>query len=60
MKIRLLKAARIPHAAGETVEASPDVVRFLVAVGSAEIVKDAPKKRPRRKAETETETENKE
>jgi len=39
MKVRLLKAARINHQAGEIVEVSPDQFNFLLSVGAAEIVR---------------------
>ena len=38
MKVRLLRAARITHNAGEIVEVSPDQAAFLLSVGSAESV----------------------
>jgi hypothetical protein len=37
MKVRLLKAARINHQAGEIVEVSPDQFNFLLSVGAAEV-----------------------
>lgn len=43
MKARLLKDARIIHKAGEIVEISPAEFDFLVAVGSAEPIKDEEK-----------------
>lgn len=49
MKIRLLRAARINHKPGETVEASPEQARFLISIGAAEIVKPAEKKKPAKK-----------
>ena len=38
MKARLLKDARISHKAGETVEVSPAVFKFLASIGVAEAV----------------------
>lgn len=35
MKVKLLRDARINHAAGEIVEVSPETANFLVSVGSA-------------------------
>ena len=40
MKVKLLRAARIRHEAGETVEVSPAVAGFLFSTGSAERVYD--------------------
>ena len=46
MKLKLLKAARIRHDAGEIVEVSPAEAGFLISTGSAEkIATEAPKKR---------------
>ena len=42
MKVKLLRAARIRHEAGETVEVSPAVAGFLFSTGSAVRVFDAP------------------
>lgn len=53
MKIRLLKPARITMNAGEIVEVSPDQARFLLSVGSAEIVRPEKKETPE-KAATKT------
>ncbi len=44
MKVRLLKAARINHEAGEIVKVSPDQLNFLLSVGSAEIVRESKEK----------------
>ena len=52
MKVRLLRPARITHDAGEIVEVSPDQARFLLSVGSAEIVR--PEKETPEKATTKT------
>lgn len=41
MRLRLKKAARIQHQAGETVEVSPAEARFLLAVGAA-VIEAAP------------------
>ena len=41
MRVRLLKAARINHKAGEIVEVSPDQLNFLLSVGAAEIVRES-------------------
>lgn len=48
MRLRLTRAARINHAAGEIVEVSPDQARFLISLGSAEIVAE---KKPKPKKE---------
>lgn len=53
MKVRLLRAARITHNAGEIVEVSPDQAAFLLSVGSAEPVVAAVKETPE-KATTKT------
>jgi hypothetical protein len=53
MKVRLLRAARITHNAGEIVEVSPDQAAFLLSVGSAESVVAAVKETPE-KATTKT------
>lgn len=53
MKVRLLRPARITHNAGEIVEVSPDAARFLLSVGSAEIVRPEKKEAPE-KATTKT------
>ena len=45
MRVKLLRAARIRHEAGETVEVSPAVAGFLLSTGSAEVVREAPKTR---------------
>ena len=55
MKIRLLRPARITMNAGEIVEVSPDQARFLLSVGSAEIVRPEKKETPE-KATTKTTT----
>lgn len=44
MRVRLLKAARINHKAGEIVEVSPDQLNFLLSVGAAEIVRELEEK----------------
>lgn len=45
MKVKLLRDARIRHAAGEIVEVSPAEFNFLVSVGSAvEVAVSPPKK----------------
>ena len=47
MKVRLLRAARITHNAGEIVEVSPAQAQFLLSVGAAEIIleeRQAPEK----------------
>ena len=44
MRVRLLKAARINHKAGEIVEVSPDQLNFLLSVGAAEIVWESEEK----------------
>jgi len=42
MKVKLLRAARIRHEAGEIVEVSPAEAGFLLSTGSAERVTEAP------------------
>ncbi len=42
MKVKLLRPARILHAAGEIVEVSPEQYEFLLAIGSAVRVKESP------------------
>lgn len=44
MKVRLLKAARINHEAGEIVKVSPGQLNFLLSVGAAEIVRESEEK----------------
>ena len=46
MKVKLIKAARIMHAAGDIVEVSPESAHFLITTKQAEAVKEAatPKK----------------
>ena len=43
MKVKLLRAARIRHEAGEIVEVSPAEAGFLMSLGSAVRVPDAVK-----------------
>ena len=38
MKVKLLRAARIRHEAGEIVEVSPSELNFLLSTGSCELV----------------------
>ena len=42
MKLKLLRAARIRHEAGESVEVSPAEAGFLLSTGSAERVAETP------------------
>ena len=42
MKVKLIRAARIRHDAGEIVEVSPEQYEFLLAIGSAVRVKETP------------------
>jgi len=44
MKLRLTRAARIQHKAGEIVEVSPAEAGFLLSTGSAEYVRETPVK----------------
>lgn len=44
MKVRLLRDSRINHAAGDTVDVSPETAHFLVSVGSAIVVETATRK----------------
>lgn len=53
MKVKLLKAARIRHNAGETVEVSPAEAGFLLSTGSAEIVAEAAPQRETPEAKVE-------
>ena len=50
MKVKLLRAARVRHEAGEIVEVSPDVAHFLLSVGSAVNVEEAPKEPAKKNA----------
>lgn len=50
MKVRLTKAARIRHNAGETVEVTPDEAVFLVSTGSAVIEPETEKKPAKKKS----------
>ena len=59
MKVRLLRDARITHKAGEIVEVSPSEFHFLVSVGSALAVKEAPKEVEKAVIEPEAETPEK-
>ena len=53
MKVRLLKAARINHNAGEIVEVSSAQAGFLLSVGAAEIVTDVkPREIPEQQKKT--------
>ena len=45
MKLKLTRAARIRHEAGEIVEVSPAEAGFLLSTGSAVEITAAPKKR---------------
>lgn len=54
MKLKLLRAARIRHEAGEIVEVSPAEAGFLLSTGSAVIIAEEPVKgreTPEEKAE---------
>lgn len=55
MKVRLIRPARILHHPGEVVEISQDEARFLLGIGSAEIVQAAKPEAP----ETVTKTTRK-
>ena len=56
MKVKLIRAARIRHEAGETVEVSPAEAGFLISTGSAVQVYEMHAKRetPEDAAERET------
>ena len=56
MKVKLLKAARIRHEAGEIVEVSPAEAGFLFSTGSAVRVAEKPAKKetPEKTAKAET------
>ena len=46
MRLKLLRAARIRHEAGEIVEASPAEAGFLISTGSAvQVAEEPPRKR---------------
>ena len=45
MKLKLLRAARIRHEAGEIVEVSPAEACFLLSTGSAEYAAERPERR---------------
>ena len=45
MKLKLLRAARIRHEAGEIVEVSPAEAGFLLSTGSAAIIAEEPQKK---------------
>lgn len=45
MKVKLIRAARIRHEAGEIVEVSPAEAGFLLSTGSAERVEETNAKR---------------
>lgn len=49
MKVKLLRAARITHEAGEIVEVSPEVANFLLSVGSAEKCEEKEQPKPKKK-----------
>ena len=53
MKLKLLRAARIRHEAGETVEVSPAEAGFLLSTGSAAIIPEEPQKRETPEEKTE-------
>ena len=53
MKLKLLRAARIRHEAGEIVEVSPAEAGFLLSTGSAEIVAGTPAMRETPEAKVE-------
>jgi len=53
MKLKLLRAARIRHNAGEIVEVSPAEAGFLLSTGSAEMIAEAPAARETPEAKTE-------
>ena len=53
MKVKLLRAARIRHEAGEIVEVSPAEAGFLLSTGSAVTVAEAAEKRETPEAKVE-------
>ena len=53
MKLKLLRAARIRHEAGEIVEVSPAEAGFLLSTGSAVPAEELPKKRETPEAKVE-------
>ena len=62
MKVKLIRAARIRHEAGEIVEVSPAEAGFLLSTGSAVSVAEAPTKKretPEEKAEPKVIRSNK-
>ena len=52
MKVKLLQDSRREGKAGEIVEVSPDAARFLLSVGSAEIVRPEEKEAPEKAKKT--------
>lgn len=46
MIVKLTRAARVPHEAGEIVEVSPDFANILFSQGAAVIVTDGEKDKP--------------
>lgn len=51
MKVKLLKAARIKHEAGDIVEVSPADARYLIMMKVAEkVAEEAPKRKKRSNA----------
>jgi len=54
MKLRLTKAARINHEAGEIVEVSPAQANFLLSVNAAEIIRPEQRETPEKKTATAT------
>lgn len=51
MKLKLLRAARIRHEAGEIVEVSPAEAGFLLSTGSAVVAEAPARETPEAKAE---------
>ena len=49
MQVKLLRAARILHEAGEIVEVSPSELTFLLSTGSCELVEEEKAEEPKPK-----------
>lgn len=52
MKVKLLRAARIRHEAGEIVEVSPSELTFLLSTNSCELVEEKKAEEPKPKKST--------
>ena len=52
MRVRLLRPTRLIVNAGETITVSPDQARWMLAAGSAEIVRPEKKETPEKATKT--------